>query len=313
MSHATIVLLTFAATVLLAIAVAQLVYDWLLRYRLELHQRLKQLNSDHDEDDITLFRNFAAGKRRASSMRRSLDERLSNLFHQAGFEGTAGKLLAWSAGCGFALAVPALWRGAWSSVIAFAIGCLLPAIVLHTRRHFRSRALARQLPEAFEMMSRAVRAGQTVPAAIQIIAEDFEPPISEEFKLCYEQQDLGMSREAALQQLAERTSIMELQIFVVALLVQARFGGDLAELLDNLSIMIRKRFKLSQRVRALTGEGRMQATVLTILPIAALGGLIVLAPDYIHTLWSRPWLLAGNEAAQVIGLLWIRRIVSFEV
>lgn len=313
MSHATIVLLTFGATTLLAVAVAQLIYDWLFRYRLELRARLKELSGDDGEDGVALFRNFTNSHRLSNAVRRGFNDRLANVFHQAGFEGTAGKLLAWCVGCGTLFAVPALWRGAWWSLAAFAVGGLMPPLMLYTRRHFRSRALARQLPEAFEMMSRAVRAGQTVPASIQIIAEDFDPPISEEFKLCYEQQDLGMSREAALQQLAERTGVMELQIFVVALLVQARFGGDLAELLDNLAVMIRKRFKLTERVRALTGEGRMQATVLTILPIAALGGLMMLAPEYISTLWTRPWLLAGTAGAQVLGLIWIQRIVRFEV
>jgi len=313
MSHSAIVLLTFAAIALLAVAVAQLIYDWLFRYRLELRARLKDLTDDEHRDSVALFRDLKAGHRLPNAARRGLNERLANVFHQAGFEGTAGKLVGWCLGCGALLAVPALWRGIWMSAAAFVVGSLLPPIVLYARRHVRSRALARQLPEAFEMMSRAVRAGQTVPAAIQIIAEDFDPPISEEFKLCYEQQDLGMSREAALQQLAERTGVMELQIFVVALLVQARFGGDLAELLDNLAVMIRKRFKLTERVRALTGEGRMQAAVLTILPIAALGGLMMIAPEYISTLWTRPWLLAGTAAAQVVGLLWIQRIVRFEV
>jgi tight adherence protein B len=176
----------------------------------------------------------------------------------------------------------------------------------------RQRKLSRQLPEAFAMISRAVRAGQTIPSALQIIAEDFDPPISTEFARCYEQQNLGISRESALRQLAKRTGIMELQILVVALLVQAKSGGNLVELLDNLSTMIRKRLKLKDRVRALTGEGRMQALVLSILPVAALVGIIVLAPEYSQCLLERPWLLAGTAAAVAAGAFWVRRIVNFE-
>jgi tight adherence protein B len=157
-----------------------------------------------------------------------------------------------------------------------------------------------------------VRAGQTVPAALKIIAHDFQPPISQEFGLCYEQQNLGVSRESALRKLAQRTGIMELQIFVVALLVQAKSGGDLVELLDNLAGMIRKRLKLADRVRALTGEGRMQALVLTILPIAALAALLVCSPQYAQSLLDRPWLLAATAVAQAAGTFWIRRIVNFE-
>src|SRR5262249_17945198 len=134
----------------------------------------------------------------------------------------------------------------------------------------------------------------------------------EEFALCYEQQNLGVSRESALRKLAARTGVMELQIFVVALLVQAKSGGDLVELLDGLAAMIRKRLKLKDRVRALTGEGRMQAPVLLVLPMAAVVGMVVLSPDYAKSLLDRPWLLAGTAVAQIAGAVWVRRIVHFE-
>jgi tight adherence protein B len=314
MSNSWVVLSTFAASSLFAIVVAQLLYDWLLRYRVEMHSRLKELSSSEASRGVPLFRTrFDKGQVESGRIRRSLKERLHDAFRQAGFEGTATKLIVWCVAIGLVLGIPGAWRSFYCGLAGFFCGFLIPPFALYARRHFRSRALARQLPEAFEMMSRAVRAGQTVPAAIQIIAEDFEPPISEEFKLCYEQQDLGMSREAAMHQLAERNRIMELRIFVVALLVQSRFGGDLAELLDNLAVMIRKRFKLAERVRALTGEGRMQATVLTALPIAAFAGLALIAPEYVQPLLSRPWLLGATVVAQVVGLVWIQRIVRFEV
>jgi tight adherence protein B len=86
----------------------------------------------------------------------------------------------------------------------------------------------------------------------------------------------------------------------------------LVELLDNLSAMIRKRVKLKDRVRALTGEGRMQALVLMILPVAGLLGIIVTAPEYARTLLDRPWLLAGTAAVQAVGAFWVRRIVNFQ-
>lgn len=162
------------------------------------------------------------------------------------------------------------------------------------------------------MISRAVRSGQTVSSALQIIADDFDPPVSTEFALCYEQQNLGLSRESALRKLAERSGVMELQIFVVALLVQARSGGDIVELLDNLSSMIRKRLRLRDRVRALSGEGRMQAIVLTLLPIAALVAILCLSPDYAQALVQRPWLLLATGIAQCVGALWIRQIISVE-
>jgi tight adherence protein B len=105
---------------------------------------------------------------------------------------------------------------------------------------------------------------------------------------------------------------MELQLFVVALLVQSRSGGDLVELLDNLSTMATKRLRLRDRVRALTGEARMQAVVLMVLPVIAFACLSVFSPNYVAELLERPGVLCFTTTAQVVGALWIRRIVSFE-
>jgi tight adherence protein B len=145
-----------------------------------------------------------------------------------------------------------------------------------------------------------------------MIAEDCPSPIREEFALCYEQQELGMWRELAFRKLAERNQVMELRIFVVALLVQNRSGGDLVELLDNLSKMVSKRLRLRDRIKALTAEGRMQALVLVVLPFVALGAIVLFSPEYAETLLERPRLLVATGVSQGIGALLIRRIVNFE-
>ena len=314
MNHNIITICTFAATTLLVISIVSLVYDWLFRYRLAVRDRLRELEGDDGDDDaILLFKGLGSKYGDEFAQRRSWKQRLEQMFEQAGVHCTILIFAGWCVGGGIVAAAVAYLRGPFWVAPAFVVGAVVPFIVLYTRRQYRRRILCRQLPEAFEMMSRAVRAGQTVPAALKIIAEDFEPPVSQEFTLCYEQQNLGISREAALRMLADRTGVMELQIFVVALLVQARFGGDLAELLQNLAGMIRKRFKFADRVRALTGEGRMQANVLTILPIAALAALLIISPDYIQTLLDRPWILVATVVVQLIGILWIRSIVRFEV
>jgi tight adherence protein B len=313
MNHNWIMLSVFAATALLVAGVASIVYEWFFRYRLTVRARLQELGAgDDDEGGISLFKDL---QRRRGADGETLGWRAQfvGMCEQAGITCSPEGFVGWCVALGLSAAAAGLWRGIGWSVAAFPLGAVVPLVVIYMRRHFRRRALCRQLPEAFEMMSRAVRAGQTVPAALKIIAEDFEAPISEEFTLCYEQQNLGISREMALRMLAERTGIMELQIFVVALLVQARFGGDLAELLANLAAMIRKRFKLADRVRALTGEGRMQATVLMILPIAALAALLMISPQYIGTLLDRPWILGATLAVQAVGIVWIQRIVRFEV
>jgi tight adherence protein B len=311
MNSAWITLFVFASASLMALSVAMLAYDWLFQYRFRVRERLKQL-SHESGDDISLFKDIRRVSNEESAGQRGWSERLRQLRDQAGVDWSMRMLAAQSIGGGAASGLLGLCASWWLAVGLIPIGALLPIGVLCAGRRMRRRRLSRQLPEAFQMVSRAVSAGQTVPAALQIIAQDFDRPICEEFALCYERQNLGMSRELALRKLARRTGIMELQIFVVAVLVQAKAGGDLVELLDNLATMVRKRLKLKDRIRALTGEGRMQALILIVLPIVALIGVIILAPDYAQSLLDRPWLLAATAAAQVIGAIWIRQIVNFE-
>jgi tight adherence protein B len=234
------------------------------------------------------------------------------ILEQAGMQLTPKLFLAQSLAVGLFLGLTGSIYAGWLGLFLVPVGFVVPLAWILARRNLRQRKLCKQLPEAFSMISRAVRSGQTVPAALQIIADDFEAPIASEFALCYEQQNLGMSREAALKKLAGRTGIMELQIFVVAMLVQSRSGGDLVTLLDNLAEMVRKRLKLKNRIRALTGEGRLQAIVLIILPILAFVGMVSLEPDYSRELLDRKWLLAVTAFAQILGAIWIHRIVNFD-
>lgn len=312
MGLSSITVLTFAATVLSVISVGSLAYDCFLRYRIVVRERIQELAQKGLPDHgVQLFKGIRrAGEQEAKD--RTLGERLSNLLEQAGVPCSVRTFFVWCHSTGSVCAAIGAWVWGWFAIAFYFAGALLPLAVVGLRRQVRRKKLCRQLPEAFQMISRAVRSGQTVPSALKIIADDFDAPISEEFALCYEQQNLGVSREAALRKLARRTGVMELQIFVVALLVQARSGGNLVELLDNLAITARKRLKLSERVRALTGEGRMQARVLLVLPVAAFVGLLVLSPDYAAEILQWPWLLAATAATQAVGVFWIRRIVNFQ-
>jgi tight adherence protein B len=305
-------ILTFVSLSLLGFSLAVMVFDCLFRYRMTVQERLNALSNEPSSDcAVSLFKDLRQSHTQQFS-RQMLRVRLQRFIDEAGSTCTVGVLLKWCLFAGIITALGGSCCAYWLGACLLPVGAILPIIVLFMRRHVRQRKFLRQLPEAFAMISRAVRAGQTVPAALQIIADDFDPPISTEFTICHEQQSLGMGRESALRQLATRTGIMELQIFVVALLVQAKSGGDLVELLDNLAAMIRKRLKLKDRVRALTGEGRMQAIVLIVLPIAAMMGTIFFAPEYAQTLLDRPGLLAATAAAQTAGVFWIRKIVNFE-
>jgi tight adherence protein B len=313
MNESSVALLTFVSASLLAISLGTLLYDWLFRYGSLVRERLKELSNQGDgSKSVSVFKDFKRLQFHELVEYQSWGERLQNHFDRAGFKCSNRTFAIYCLGSGLLTGSAGVYWAWWLGAALGIAGAMLPFCVLILRKRSRHRKLSRQLPEAFSMISRAVKAGQTVTSAKRIIAEDFDPPISTEFARCCEQQNLGVSRELALRQLANRTGIMELQIFVVALLVQAKSGGDLVELLDNLSAMIRKRLKLKDRVRALTGEGRMQALVLMVLPVAGLLGIIVVAPEYARSLLDRPWLLAGTAAVQAVGAFWVRRIVNFQ-
>jgi tight adherence protein B len=312
MNISSVTLMTFAATVLFVVSLGMLLYDWIFRYRAVVRDRMKSLvMQDVPEQNIYLFKNHGRNDANQVSERSAFDQ-LGQLLEQAGISCSIGHFAVWSLLIGLLCGVVGLWVLGWVGGPLLPIGMGLPVLYAVARRHARRRKLCRQLPDAFQMISRAVRAGQTVPSALKIIADDFDAPLSNEFSLCYEQQNFGVSREAALRKLAKRVGVMELQIFVVAILVQAKSGGNLVELLDNLSLTIRNRLKLSDRVRALTGEGRMQAIILLLLPTASLVGIFILSPEYAAGILQWPKLLAFTAAAQAAGAFWIRKIISIQ-
>jgi tight adherence protein B len=218
--------------------------------------------------------------------------------------------LAAAAGAGAAIA---LATGAWWAAAPAALcGGAIPWGYVWIKRQSRLRQLTRQLPDALDVMCRAVRAGQTIPATFQMIGDDFAPPIAQEFRHCYEQQNLGISFETALRDLARRTGIMELRILVVALLVQSRSGGSLSDLMQNLSSTVRKRLVLQQKVRALTGEGRMQAVTLIALPFLVFVAMYFLNREYAQILLDRPAILTGCVATQLVGAIVIQRMIQID-
>jgi tight adherence protein B len=169
-----------------------------------------------------------------------------------------------------------------------------------------------QLPDAFDLMARVIRAGQTMSQALQAVADEFDPPIAAEFAYCYEQQNLGLSPEVALRDLARRTGLLEIRIFVLALLVQQQTGGNLAELLDRLAAVIRERARIRGKIRALTAEGRFQALVLLAMPPGLFLIILLLNRSYGQVLLEHANLLIGMLIAEGLGALWIRRIVNFD-
>lgn len=192
------------------------------------------------------------------------------------------------------------------------VGATVPYLYVYFKWKARMEKLLRQLPDAFDLMARVIRAGQTMSQAIQAVADEFEQPIAGEFGYCYEQQNLGLAPEVALRDLARRTGVLEIKIFVLALMVHQQSGGNLAEILDKLAIVVRERFRIRAKIAALTAEGRMQALVLLVLPFALMGLMMLLNAGYANAVMRYPVLIVAMLVIEGLGALWIRKIVNFD-
>jgi len=315
MQPTTIKLATFAAAALAVAGLVSVVTDLVLRDKSRIRERLREHFGDGPGSrgrKSDLFKDLSLLPSQRS--RTGLWTRFVVIVEQSGIELEPEKILQ----IAFTLAIVGLVVGITASriwivgLIGAVAGFAAPLIYVVVLRKARIQTLCQQLPEAFELMSRAVKAGQTMPGAMNLVATQLKPPISVEFGSCCEQQNLGLSHDIALEELARRTGVMELQLFVVAMLVQRQAGGNPIEILENLSEVIRKRVRLLGKVRACTSEGRMQAVVLSVLPVLAFVALLFLNRSYAQMLLDRPKLLVAVLAWQAVGILWIRRIVNFQ-
>jgi tight adherence protein B len=306
--------LTFTGTAMLVATMAALAYEIFFRYPALLRQRLNELNGKIRNDKSSSLLDIKQLVDSASKTQSDWKTWSRDVLRQS------GSVIGMQALCGIsfvtataaAICIGVTTRHWLFACLAFFIGFVGPFICIWLRRRTRCRRLTLQLPDALDFICRAVRAGQTVPAAFQMVADDFPSPIGDEFRYCYEQQNLGISYGIALRHLARSSGIMELRILVIALIVQARLGGNLSDLLENLSATVRKRIALQQRVRAITGEGRMQAAVLIALPVIVFAAMYVLNRDYAQILLDRPWLLAGCAMSQSLGAALIYKFIQID-
>ncbi|HEY7327554.1 MAG TPA: type II secretion system F family protein [Gemmataceae bacterium] len=194
---------------------------------------------------------------------------------------------------------------------ALALG-LAPLIYVRHRQKARHDRLLMQLSSAFDLMARVLRSGHSVPQAFQAVADTFEPPIAGEFAQCQEQQNLGLLPEVTYREMARRTGVLEIKIFVMAMMIQRQTGGNLSEVLERLGALVRERVRLRNHVRTLTAEGRMQAVVLLVLPPVMFFIMRIINHPYADVLLDHTGLLAAMMASMAIGALWIRRIIQFD-
>jgi tight adherence protein B len=200
--------------------------------------------------------------------------------------------------------------------IAFLMMGSLPLFWIMWRRGARLGKFAKQLPDALELIGRALRSGHSLSSGLHVVIDEMPAPISTEFGMAYEEQNLGTPMEFALKNMLKRVPNMDLKFFVTAVAIQKQAGGDLAEILDKIGHIIRERFKILGAVQALTGEGRISGIVLMALPIAIFVAVYQINPDYMMTLFRDPMgrqMLAVAAVLQVLGAVVIKKIIAIKV
>lgn len=243
---------------------------------------------------------------------------LDRLLVQSGLDWTVGKLLAMSLLFGatvylmlsFVILLPFLQLGA-------ALGAaFMPIAYVQWKRSRRLRRIEQQLPDTLDLIGRAMRAGHALPSGLQMVGQEMADPIAREFRITHDEINFGVSMQQALTNLSERVPITDVRYFVVAILIQREAGGNLTEVLDNLSKLIRNRLKFHAKIKVLTTEGRMSAWVLFLLPFALAALFNFANHDFISILWVDPIgikITTTMLSIMAVGAFWLYKLIQIRV
>jgi tight adherence protein B len=292
--------------------------------RRRLNQRLAEalMHSSGVEDvEVQLARTELMSEIPAMNralMRVPVATRLKRMLDQADLQITVTRLLMFSAMAGL-LAAMAASVLTISLVVICAAGLAaagVPFLHVWWARRKRLNKFLEHLPDALELMSRALQAGHAFAESLHMISEEMPEPIATEFRKTYEEQNLGLSLKLALENLTQRVPLLDLRLCVTAIMIQRETGGNLAEILEKVAHTIRERFRIMEDLKTLTTSSRMSAWILCGLPIFVACAVTVMNPDYMSILWKDPRghnLIAVAMTLQVTGMLVIRKILRIKI
>jgi tight adherence protein B len=323
MSAALIAFLVFVL-VALAVFAAVSIYDQrnararLIRERLAEERRGPERAPD---EELALVRDEQLSQIPAldNLLRRSARvSAIQKMLEQAGIAMRAGNFLGVCAlaGVGASIVGYTLGRRIEFGWIALLVGFLLPYSYASFKRNKRFEKFEELFPEAIDTLARAVRAGHAFTTALEMISNEVAEPVCTEFRQLYEEQKFGMPVRDALINLTERMPLVDVKFFVTAVMLQRETGGNLAEILDNLSYVIRERFKIQRQVRVYTAQGRLTMALLMGMPPIIVTVMLLLNPGFIRPLFSDPighTLLVAGITLQTIGYFVIRKIIRIQV
>lgn len=244
--------------------------------------------------------------------------RLRDYIEQAGVRVKPGRilLLSFVIAVGVYLIVALLTPYILISIAAGLIAATIPMAVIAFKRSHRFHEFEKHFPEALDLLARAVRAGHAVTTGLEMVGKELADPVGGEFRTTFEEQNFGLPLRDALLNMTERIPLLDVRFFVTAMLIQRETGGNLAEILDNLSRVIRERFRIRGEVRIRTAQGRMTAGILIALPPIMMFLLNLLNPEYMKPLFTESlghWMLIIAFSLQVVGSVLLWKIVHIEV
>ena len=240
---------------------------------------------------------------------------------QAGLSWSSTRLmaamgLAMIPGLGLGALLPFLVNGPITAIVLASLFGAAPYLFIRHKRSKRLATLEEQFPESLDFLARSMRAGHAFSISLEMVGDEIEDPLGQEFRALFNEQNLGAPLDMALRNFGERVPLLDARFFISSVLLQKQTGGNLSEILSRLAYVIRERFRLKGQVKAASAHGRLTATILTLLPIVTMVGLLVVAPGYLQGMAKDSdgkLMIGGAIVAQVLGNFFIKKIINIKV
>jgi tight adherence protein B len=307
-----------ALSAILAVEAIYLLFFSATSYRSKINRRLQVMGSSPDRETILIQLRRERGLSAGGDFRLPIVS-LNRLVLQSGLSMGIYRLaifVAFGMVGTFAVLVVIHDNIGESLLVTLACGVGAPLLILRTLRNRRQKAFGAQFPDALDMIVRSLRAGHPVPIAISMVSREMKDPIGTEFGIISDEITYGADLETAMRNLYFRVGQDDLPLFVTAVAIQGSTGGNLGEILENLSSVIRDRFKMRRKIRALAAEGRASALILSSLPIGIFLIIQLIAPDFYASVWDQHLTKIGLGAAatwMLLGNLIMWRMVNFRI
>jgi len=251
----------------------------------------------------------------------NISEKIGTTLFESGLDWTLTRLIVTSAATFSIGAIASLWIPGTTAIALRALGvglCAagLPFFYVSKKRAARIALLEQQLPDALDFLARSMRAGHAFTISLEMVGEEIHEPLGQEFRALFNEQNLGASLDRSFANFTRKVPIPDVRFFCSAVILQRQTGGNLSEILNRLSHIIRERFRLKGQVKAVSAHGRLTSTILTLLPIATLAGLMLTSPGYLEPMFENPLgkkIIAAGVIAQFLGNFFIRKIIKIKV